>query len=142
MQEGPAGEQASGSLPLTRPVDTEVTPLRRCTTQQLALRVERLGGGPVLALVHVWGGPCRTPRLPIEMSLFDRKGHPVQATVGIQQAFGRTSLSPNVEVIAGFTVVYLCGERKPVRFVAEAGPYPARGRLPRDYGLCLDDLGP
>jgi hypothetical protein len=127
---------------LARRVDTEATPLRRCATQQLALRVESLGGGPVLALVHVWGGPCRTPRLPIEMSLFDRKGTPVQATVGVQSAFAPTSLSPNVEVIAGFTVVYLCGERKPVRFVVEAGPYPARGRLPREYGLCLDDLGP
>jgi hypothetical protein len=115
--------------------------LPRCTAGQLALRVENLGGSPALALVHVWAGPCRTARLPIDISVFDRKGKRVQATVLIQRAFAPTTLSPNAEVIAGFNLVYLCGERKPVRVVAEAGAYPARGQLPHGYA-CVDDLGP
>ena len=110
--------------------------------QQYALRFERLGGTPVLALAHVWGSPCRTPRIPIEVSLFGRNGNPVEASVGVQQAFVPTDLSPRIEVIAELQVTYLCGGPKPRRLVAEATPYVVRGWLPRSYGTCLDDLGP
>jgi hypothetical protein len=132
----PAGDQIS------LPVETESVPPPRCTAQQLALTIENLGGGPALALLHVWAEPCRTPRLPIEVALLDRAGHSVEATVGIQPAFPPTTLSSNVALSAPFTFVYLCGEPKPVFAVADAGPYSARGRLPRSYGACLEDLGP
>ncbi len=129
-----------------RPSDSETPPaegaLERCTVQQYALRFERLGGTPVLALAHVWGSPCRTPRIPIEVSLFGRNGNPVEASVGVQQAFVPTDLSPRIEVIAELQVTYLCGGPKPRRLVAEATPYVVRGWLPRSYGTCLDDLGP
>ena len=114
----------------------------RCAAQQLALRVANLGGGPALALVHVWGPPCRTPRLPVNVALFDRSGQRVEATIGIQSAFAPTTLSPSVEVIAGFNFLYLCGQRRPVRVVAEAGPYPTTGRLPHGIAACIHDLGP
>ncbi len=116
--------------------------MARCTAQQIALRVEKLGGDLALALTHVWGAPCRTPRLPIDVALLDRAGKEVQATVGVQSAFAPTTLSPNVELVAGFNFIYLCGQPEPVRVVAEAGPYPARGRLPRGHAACLNDLGP
>jgi hypothetical protein len=135
-------QQATEEVPLTTHVETETAPLERCEVQQYALRVERLGGTPVLALAHVWGSPCRTPRIPIEVSLFDWKGSPVEATVEIQQAFAPTNLSSNLEVIAGFQVTYLRCGRQPRRFVAEATPYVVRGWLPRGFGACLDDLGP
>jgi hypothetical protein len=140
--EGGRQTRSIEEVPVTAVAETETGPLERCTAQQLALQVERLGGGPVLALAHVWGKPCRTPRIRIELSLFDRKGEPVQAYTDIQQSFAPTSLSPNVEVIAGFQVTYLCGGQTPRRFVAEARPYVVRGWLPRGYGGCLDDLGP
>jgi hypothetical protein len=116
--------------------------LPRCKTQQLALDIENLGGSPALALVHAWAGPCRTPRLPIDIALLDRAGHSVEAEISVQRAFAPTTLSPNAELSAPFSYAYLCGEPKPVRVVAEAGPYPARGRLAQIFGACLDDFGP
>jgi hypothetical protein len=124
----------------------------RCRRGQLALRVENLNGTPTLELAHVSGEPCRTPRLRIQVGLLDRAGRAlesqedgltVQQTIGIQRAFAPTTLAPQVAVSAVFSqYVYLCGTPKPVWAVAEAGPYSARGRLPRGYGACLDDLGP
>lgn len=125
-----------------RRAETEGVPLPRCTAQQLALKIENLGGDPALALVHVWAGPCRTPRLPIEVALLDRAGRSVESAISVQPAFSPTTLSPNAELSAPFSAVYLCGQPKPVRVAAEAGPYPARGRLPRGYVACLEDLGP
>jgi hypothetical protein len=126
------------SLP-TQEEDTAPPP---CTAQQLGLKIENLGGVAALALVHVWAGPCRTPRLPIEVAVLDRAGEPVEGTIGIQPAFAPTTLSPDGELSAPFSLVYLCGEPKPVRVAAEAGPYAATGRLPRRYAACLEDLGP
>jgi hypothetical protein len=140
-QEREREEQAPEEAPAAL-VGTETAPLERCTVQQYALRFERLGGTPVLALAHVWGSPCRTPRIPIEVSLFGRNGDAVEARVGVEQAFVPTDLSPGVEVIAELQVTYLCGGPKPRRLVAEATPYVVRGWLPRSYGTCLDDLGP
>jgi hypothetical protein len=123
----------------------------RCTTQQLALRVEKLNGTPALELAHVWGQPCRTRRLQIEVGLLDRAGRPLEKyedahtyrlTVGIQRAFAPTTLTPNVAVSAPFSFDYVCGTPRPGWAVANAGPYFARGRLPRGYPACVDDLGP
>jgi hypothetical protein len=140
-REGEAGDTGDVTPPTTS-VETTDAPLKRCMVQQFALQAERLGGSPVLALAHVRGNPCRTPRIRIDISLFDRTGERVQGYTDIQQAFASTRLSPNVEVIAGFQVTYLCSGRKPRRFVAEARPYVVRGWLPRGYGACIDDLGP
>lgn len=143
VTEGEREEQPREGTTLTTSAETETTRLERCEVQQYALRVERLGGIPVLALAHVWGAPCRTPRLPIEVSLFARNGEAVEASVGVQPAFAPTDLSPGVEVIAGFQLIYLCGGPKPRRLVASAGPYGVRARLPRgSFVACLDDLGP
>jgi hypothetical protein len=123
----------------------------RCAAEQLALRVENLNGTPALELAHVWGQPCRTPRLRIRVGLLDRAGRALerhedgrtyQQTVGVQSAFAPTTLAPQVAVSAPFSVVYLCGAPKPVWAVADAGPYGAKGRLPRGYPACVDDLGP
>lgn len=142
VQDREGDDQATEYVPLTALGETETAPLERCAVQQYALRVERLGGTPVLALAHVRGRPCRTPRIPIEVSLFGRNGDAVEASVGVQQAFVPTDLSPGVEVIAEIQVIYLCGGRKPRRLVAEARPYVVRGRLPRNYAACVPDLGP
>jgi hypothetical protein len=126
-----------------RPQPVEASPEPpRCTAQQVALRVEDLGGSPGLALVHVWAEPCSTVRLPIEVALLDRSRSPVEATVNVQAAFAASTLSPDTALSAPFGYVYLCGEPKPVFAFASAGPYSARGRLPRGFGACLDDLGP
>jgi hypothetical protein len=123
----------------------------RCTSQQLALRVENLNGTPALELAHVWGQPCRTPRLQIEVGLLDRAGRPLEKyedgrtyrpTVGIQPAFAPTTLAPNVAVSAPFSFDYLCRAPRPAWAVANAGPYSARGRLPHGYPACVDHLGP
>lgn len=115
----------------------------RCTTQQLALHVEILGGGPVVELTHVSGTACRSPRLPIDIVFFDRDGNAVEATANIAGAFQPTIVSPGVDMVVGFTVVRLCGKAKPRRFVAEAGPYFARASLSRGaFESCLTDLGP
>jgi hypothetical protein len=137
VQEREREEQATEEVPLAALADTETAPLERCEVQQYALRVERLGGTPVLVLAHAWGSPCRTPRIPIEVSLFDRNGDPVEASAGIQQAFAPTDLSPGVEVIAGLQVNYLCGERRPRLLVAEARPYVCGGgyRRPSEPAL-------
>jgi hypothetical protein len=109
----------------------------RCTSQQLALRVENLNGTPALELAHVWGQPCRTPRLQIEVGLLDRAGRPLEKyedgrtyrpTVGIQPAFAPTTLAPNVAVSAPFAST-TCVERR--------GP---RGRSPT-RGLTLQEDG-
>ena len=121
---------------------TGALPLERCSEQQLALRFDRLGGSPVLALAHVWGSPCRSPRLRLAAAVFAENGDPIEATVGLPPAFAQTNLSAGIEVIAGLQVDYLCGQPAPRLLVAEAGPYVVRGRLPRGFGACLDDLGP
>jgi hypothetical protein len=142
VQEREREQQATEEVPVTTLAETETAPLERCEVQQLGLRFERLGGTPVLALAHAWGSPCRTPRIPIEANVFARSGDAIEAIVVVQQAFAPTDLSPGVEVIAELQVIYLCGGRKPGLLVAEARPYVVRGWLPRDYGTCLDDLGP
>jgi hypothetical protein len=126
----------------SRAAVTTATAVPRCKTQQLAFRLQNLGGGPALALVHAWAGPCRTPRLPISVALLDRRGQAVDATVGVQPTFAPSALSPNAELSAPFNFVYRCGQPRPVRALAEAGPYSTRGRLPEGYGACLHDLGP
>ena len=131
--------------PVLAPSKTAL-PLERCTAQQLVLKIERLAGSHLLALAHVWGGPCHTARIPIEVSLFYRKGSPVNPdTAGVSawsQAFAPTDLSPGVEAIAELHLSYECGERRPRLLVAEARPYVARKWLPRGYIACVDDLGP
>jgi hypothetical protein len=145
VREDERGGQTVEEVPLAV-VETDTGPLERCMVGQLALRVERLGGTPLLALAHVWGSPCRTARIPIEVTLFYRKGNlvnPDTAGVGVSpQAFGSTNLSPGVEAVAELHVSYECGERRPRLLVAEARPYVARKWLPRRYVACLDDLGP
>jgi hypothetical protein len=138
--------QTLEEVPLAAVAETETGPLERCTAPQLALRVERLGGTHFLALAHVWGSPCRTARIPIEVSLLYRKGdlvNPDTAGVSVSpQAFGSTNLSPGVEVIAQLHVSYECGERRPRLLLAEARPYVARNWLPQGHVACVDDLGP
>jgi hypothetical protein len=140
-QERSGGEGATGYAPVIAPEAAEAARVGRCSAQQIALRVETLGDSPALVLAHVWGSPCRTPRLPIDVALFSRGGKRADAAVFAPSAFAPTSLAPNLDVVAGFGFVYLCGHPRPVRVVAEAGPYPARGRLPRVYRACVDDLG-
>jgi len=145
-QERGRKEEATEEAPLAAAPETETAPLERCTVGQLALRFEHVGGTPLLALAHVWGSPCRTARIPIEVALFDRNGNPVNAEKASAsawpQAFGSTNLSPGIEVIAEIQMSYLCDERRPRRLLAEARPYVVRAWLPRGYGSCLDDLGP
>jgi hypothetical protein len=146
VRDGEREGQTVEEVPLAAVAETETGPLLRFTAQQLALRVERLAGTHLLALAHVRGGPCRTARLPIEVSLFYRNGklvNPDTAGVSVSpQAFASTDLSPGVEVIAELHASYECGERRPRLLVAEARPYVARKWLPRGYVACLDDLGP
>jgi hypothetical protein len=146
LHEGERREHAGEEVLQTAVAETETGPLERCTARQLALRVERLGGTYLLALAHVWGGPCRTPRIPVEVSLFYRKGNPVNpdtASVSARwQAFAPTDLSPGVEAIGELYVSYECGKRRPRLLVAAARPYFARKRLPRGYVACVDHLGP
>ena len=146
VRDGERGGQTMEDVPLAGVTETETGPLERCAPQQLALRVERLGGTHLIALAHVRGGPCRTARIPIEIRLFYRKGSPVNPnTAGgsvWSQAFAPTNLSPGVEAVAELHVSYECGERRPGLLVAEARPYVARKWLPRGYVACVDDLGP
>jgi len=114
----------------------------RCQADQLVLGMEPVGSDLALEIVHVRGQPCRTPRLRIEMTLLDRGGRRAEATASIQEFFAPTNHWPNVDVVAGFTILYKCGEREPERFEAKVGPYRDRGRLPHYEALCLDDLGP
>ena len=125
----------------TVPADTEASDL--CGPAQLFLRVERLGDGLALVLHHVSGGPCRTRRLPITLTLLDREGLPTKATAGITAAFRPTTHSPNVDVVAPFVVLYTCGTPAPETYAAEAGSYHGGGRLPDSNLVCIDaDLGP
>ncbi len=77
VQESGRAEHAADEVPATTLVESKTVQLERFTAEQLTLRVERLGGTPVLALAHVRGEPCRTPRIPIEVRLFARDGTPV-----------------------------------------------------------------
>jgi hypothetical protein len=121
---------------------TTTAPAPRCLTNQLDLRMEPVGSDLALVLAHTEDQPCRTPRLRIDVTLLDGSGQPAKATASIQEFFAPTDHVSNVEVVAGFTVLYTCGEAKPQRFVARVGPYYDHGRLPRYKPLCLDDLGP
>jgi hypothetical protein len=76
------------------------------------------------------------------MTLLDPRGRRAEATASIQEFFAPTNHWPSVDVVAGFMILYKCGEQKPERFEAKVGPYRADGRLPRYGALCLDDLGP
>jgi hypothetical protein len=104
--------------------------------------MEPVGSDLALVLAHTEGQPCRTPRLRIDVTLLDGRGQRTKATASIQEFFAPTDHFSNVEVVAGFTVLYTCGEAKPQRFVARVGPYHEHGHLPRYKALCLDDLGP
>jgi hypothetical protein len=121
---------------------TTTAPAPRCQINQLDLRVEPVGSDLALVLAHTEGQPCRTPRLHVDVTLLDGNGQPAQATASIQEFFVPTDHFRNVEVVAGFTVLYKCGEAEPQGFAAQVGPYSEHGRLPRYKALCLDDLGP
>ena len=81
-------------------------------------------------------------RLPIQLLLLDQDGFPAEATTTVPPAFGATTYSPNVDVIAGFAVVLKCGATKPAIYRAGAGSYHAGGRVPKIHPQCLHDLGP
>jgi hypothetical protein len=137
-------QEATAYVPLA-PNSTPATttaPAPRCQTNQLDLRMESVGSDLALMLAHTEGQPCRTPRLRIDVTLLDGNGQRAKATTSIQEFFAPTDHFRNVEVVAGFTVLYTCGEAEPQRFVAGVGPYSEHGRLPRYKALCLDDLGP
>jgi hypothetical protein len=140
-ESAPSGlESASGTPAETTPAETGASGV--CGPEQLELRLERLGTDLGLELRNVTETPCRQRRLPITLTLLDRQGHPVEATTNIQEGFRPTTYSPNVDVIAGFVVLYKCGAAKAAIFRAGAGSYHAGGRLPRSDTECLNDLGP
>jgi hypothetical protein len=144
LRGSPPKQEATPYVPLapsSTPAST-TAPAPRCLTNQLDLRIEPVGSDLALVLAHTEGQPCRTPRLRIDVTLLDGSGQPAKATASIQEFFAPTDHLSNVEVVAGLTVLYTCGEAKPQRFVARVGPYHDHGRLPRHRALCLDDLDP
>jgi hypothetical protein len=144
LRDSPPKQEATVYVPLApNPAPATTTaPAPRCQTNQLDLRMEPVGSDLALVLAHTEGQPCRTPRLRIDVTLLDGRGQRAKATASIQEFFAPTDHFSNVEVVAGFTVLYTCGEAKPQRFVARVGPYHEHGHLPRYKALCLDDLGP
>jgi hypothetical protein len=144
LRGSPPKEEATVYVPLApnSASATTTAPEPRCQINQLDLRMEPVGSDLALVLAHTKGQPCRTPRLRIDVTLLDGNGQRAKATASTQEFFAPTDHFRNVEVVAGFTVLYECGEAEPQRFVARVGPYFEQGRLPRYKALCLDDLGP
>ena len=147
---GSGSESASVTPGATTPAETAALDI--CGPEQLMLRIERLDADLALALRNVTETPCRARRLPIKLTLLDRKGLPIQTTdrhglpveitTNIQRAFPPAEYSPDVDVITGFAVLYECGQAQPYLYAAEAGSYHAGGRLPHTDSKCLKNPGP
>lgn len=150
LNAGPASDARLPSLealgPLVRASRTigpswRAPRIPRCRRDELEFGAEAHSEDALLELTNVSDYACRTRRLPLEVRFFDRGGEEVEASANVAQAFGKTTLSPGVDLVVGFAVLDRCGGGKPWTFVATAGPYTVDSRTPRPYG-CLDDLGP
>jgi hypothetical protein len=109
-----------------------------CTTPQLELAIEILGGSAAVALRHVSGAPCHLRRLWLKMWLRDRAGHNVRLVAGhIGEALTgspfRGDFSPGFEQLRNVTFLPPCtpetAPRGPFSLSARAGPYDAQRRF-------------
>jgi hypothetical protein len=102
---------------------------------QLALAIDVLGGSATIVLRHVWGSACRLPRVPIGLTVKDRKGKPVdlpESTSAIKGDF-----PPGFERLVNITYLPHCDQRGPFVAFVNVGPYSARRRLSRSEVGCF-----
>jgi len=107
---------------------TTPMPLPRCSSEQLALSIEVLGGSPTAVLRHVMGEPCRLTRVPVDLRVLDRAGNRVRRSYGGDQAVDG-KFFPDFERLLGITYLPTCEARGPYTAIATVGPYSARGKL-------------
>jgi hypothetical protein len=149
LSRGTAWAEAAGDRPLklpqlnrlvlssTVPVQAAPPPERppSCTSPQLELAIELLGGSASVALRHVRGAPCHLPPLPMKVTVRDRHGHVVSlvAEQGLGGSRFRGDFAPGFEQLRNVTFLPHCTpETTPhasYLLSAQAGPYYARRRV-------------
>jgi hypothetical protein len=110
--------------------------LPTCTTPQLALAFEILGGSATFVLRHVRGEPCHLPRLPIRFTVRDQAGRRVRLVnaegLGGQSAV-KGDFSPGFEQLINITYLSHCGPEAippgPFLVSVRVGSYVARRTL-------------
>jgi hypothetical protein len=118
--------------------------LPTCTTRQLALAFEILGGSATFVLRHVRGEPCHLPRVPIRFTVRDRAGRRVRL-VTAEGLDGRSAVkgdfSPGFEQLINIPYLPQCGPEAipPGPFLASVrvGSYVARRTLSGSEVGCL-----
>jgi hypothetical protein len=111
--------------------------LPTCTTPQLALAFEILGGSGTFVLRHVRGEPCHLRRLPIRFSVRDRAGRRVRLVTppsGLDdQSAVKGDFSPGFEQLINITYLPQCSPEAippgPFLVSVRVGPYVARRTL-------------
>ena len=127
--------RACGQNPYLAPSPAPAAPstdrLPTCTTPQLALAIDVLGGSPTIVLRHVQGQPCHRPGLPVHLMVKDRAGRPVRLVEGESDAKAGVGgdFSPDFERLINLTYLPDCDQRGPFRAFVNIGPYSARRRL-------------
>jgi hypothetical protein len=117
---------------------TTPQPLPYCTTQNIGVSIEVLGGTASVVVRHVWGRPCRLTPLSVRLSLTNRFGGRVRmATVGGDPDFQSRvggDFSPGFERLVD--IPYLanppltsCNSRGPFTAFVIVGPYSAQRKL-------------
>jgi hypothetical protein len=111
--------------------------LPTCTTPQLALAFEILGGSGTFVLRHVRGEHCHLPGLPIRFNVRDRAGRRVRLVTppsGLDdQSAVNGDFSPGLEQLINITYLPECGPEAippgPFLVSVRVGPYVARRTL-------------
>ena len=123
----PASGQEAIAASRSEVSDDAPEPLPSCTTPQLELELDVLGGSPTLVLRHARGRPCRLARTPVAVTITDRGGKPVRLST--RERSVQADFSPDFERLLGMTFLPSCSSRGPYTAVATVGPYTARGTL-------------
>jgi hypothetical protein len=123
-------------VPLPLPSAATTDRLPTCTTPQLALAFEILGGSGTFVLSHVRGEPCHLRRLPIRFSVRDRAGRRVRLVTppsGLDdQSAVKGDFSPGFEQLINITYPECSPEAippGPFLVSVRVGPYVARRTL-------------
>ncbi len=140
LRRSPSGQKAAVRNPYLAPSPApsaaSTDRLPTCTTPQLALAFEILGGSATFVLRHVRGKPCHLPRVPIRFNVRDRAGRRVRLVnaegLGGQSAV-KGDFSPGFEQLINITYLPQCGPEAippgPFLVSVRVGPYVARHTL-------------
>lgn len=132
------GDDGVGSARLTE--STTASP-PRCTSEQIAISIDTLGGVATIAVRHARGPSCHLTALPVYLKMWDRAGDRVRLVTPDENPEGRHRVagdfSPGFEQLVTITYLLKCNQEGPFLAVATVGSHVARRTLSGDEVDCF-----